>query len=289
MGTLESLKEAVTTARAEYAKVAAISLKNNEAILRRHRELVRAAVLAYYYRLNRTTARSRKVTITEMSAQLLKQSEEYSALNVQLQELRARNNALVSDLAKETQRANDFSSEAGIQAQQAKERSEGLEEIRSKLDELNPPADKRGTLAKLDWLIEENATLRAVNQAKAEAKPVTPETAAAIVNLADMEEQLNSLMLPNDKSDIAVLRAAVRALPADWINEHAADILRAVALPRDKRVSKGVKPTWCQLMMKLNGVKFGLTPIEAARQATPEHKRQAEVVAVSFAEPKKAS
>jgi hypothetical protein len=237
----------------------------------------------------RAALRDMRGELTSLKDESLTLSEVVSTVFVHNQELRSANHQLNKELAIEKHRADKFAEEAGNQAQLVKEYEAGHAEVRKMFVELNPPADARGIKGLFRWIVGVNATLREVNAKRETAHVPAPEVVAAINSVADLDAELTALTLPNDKLDIAILRLAAKHLPAEYIDTAAA-ILRAVAVPREKRVNdKQVGGSvWCDLVRRLQGIPFGLTPAEAARQATPEHQRQVQIVKVGFEDKKTA-
>ncbi|MFA5377855.1 MAG: hypothetical protein WC455_19045 [Dehalococcoidia bacterium] len=238
----------------------------------------------------RAALRDMRPELASLKDENLTLSEVISTVSAHVQELRSVNKKLNAELALETTRANEFAAEAGILAQRVKEYEAGHTEVRGIFAEVRPPAAARGIKGLVSWAVEEITTLREVNAKRETAHVPAPEVVAAINSVADLEAELTALTLPNDKLDIAILRLAAKHLPAEYIDTRAAAILRAVAVPREKRVNdKQVGGSvWCDLVRRLQGIPFGLTPAEAARQATPEHQRQVQIVKVGFEDKKTA-
>jgi len=285
MKTLQELLNAVTEAKQAYDKAAALPLiTSRHAVLAMRRREYRAAVIAYQNTKRRVALGEGRHELASLKAVNLELSEARSATEAENQRLAARCNELIADAAKTAQQGNGWASDAERLSERVSDLETGAKETRTAfdqvLDALHVDTTGKGIIKDMDKARLAIQGLWKLIEAKKNTP--APEVAEAIENVPGFEGQLEALALPNDKLDIAVLRAAVKYLPTDWVNQNAADILRAVSLPREKRNDKGGKPIWCILIMRLRGVSFGVTPIEAARAATPNDKRKEEKVTVLF-------
>jgi hypothetical protein len=193
----------IRQARADYARADAIPLKNKEPIMRRNRELVRAAVLTYYHAYYRIQTRTQR-----RAADLLKASNQYlsealSAETARVQELGAQNQRLIADNRRlineasvEAQHSSDNGKIAEVVAADADELRAGAQILRTMLQDAGCPVDIKGVDKMLAWLIEEVTTLREVNAARAKVQPTAPEVAAAVASVPGAAELQASVVKP---------------------------------------------------------------------------------------------
>jgi hypothetical protein len=245
MKTLQELQQDVTEARQAYANAAALPLRTTrDYVLSNRQRDVRLALRELIAAKRRVQVHELRAEVASLKAENAKLSEAHSAESAEVQRLTARCNGLIADLARETKRADEFAAEAGVQAQRAKDYESGHTEVRDLLKETNPPADRVGTIAQVKWLIEEAATLRAVNKARAEAQRTTsPEVQAAIDKIAG-SRGLKALAVPTDNITLATIRAWWAITTEEKRRTDAYSVLSEIILPPHERGTTWIGVLW---------------------------------------------